>query len=244
MTDFTMPDGTVMNLERAAELINLGLARSMSAEAAAALRKPFPKSAIGKIPKGGIQLDYVGHAAVTDRLLAVDPEWTWEPMATTPEGLPMPDGHGNLWIRLTVCGVTRIGVGDGKSMKELIGDAIRNAAMRFGVALDLWSKEELESSGPDAASPKPGGFHEAPDVGPTINEPPETFEADPITDAQVKKLNILANDLGLDRDGKLAGIAATIGHEVTSSKDLSKDEATKVIKAMQEGVKRRQEAAK
>ena len=32
-------------------------------------------------------------------------------------------------------------------MKERIGDAIRNAAMRFGVALDLWSKEELESGG-------------------------------------------------------------------------------------------------
>jgi hypothetical protein len=31
-------------------------------------------------------------------------------------------------------------------MKERIGDAIRNAAMRFGIALDLWSKEELEST--------------------------------------------------------------------------------------------------
>ena len=50
---------------------------------------------------------------------------------------------GNLWIRLTVAGVTRIGVGDGKSMKEIIGDAIRNSAMRFGVALDLWAKEDL-----------------------------------------------------------------------------------------------------
>ena len=37
----------------------------------------------------------------------------------------------------------RIGVGDGKSAKECIGDAIRNAAMRFGVALDLWAKDDL-----------------------------------------------------------------------------------------------------
>lgn len=92
-----------------------------------------------------IHLDYVGHAAVTDRLLSVDPEWTWEPLATTPEGLPLPDSEGNLWIRLTVCGHTRIGVGDGPSAKERVGDALRNGAMRFGVALDLWSKEELES---------------------------------------------------------------------------------------------------
>ena len=118
--------------------------KTMTAEKAAELRKEFPKSAIGKLPKGGALLDYVGHAAVTDRLLAVDPEWTWEPFATDAMGLPLEDRAGNLWIRLTVCGVTRIGVGDGKTAKEKIGDALRNASMRFGVALDLWSKEELE----------------------------------------------------------------------------------------------------
>ncbi len=57
------------------------------------------------------------------------------------------DKAGNLWIKLTVCGVTRPGVGDGKTAKELIGDAIRNAAMRFGVALDLWAKEDLQANG-------------------------------------------------------------------------------------------------
>jgi hypothetical protein len=104
------------------------------------LRKPFPKEQIGQLPKGGQLLDFVGHADVTDRLLSVDPRWTWEPLGLTPEGLPALDRFGNLWIRLTVCGVTRIGVGDGKSAKELISDALRNAAMRFGVALDLWAK--------------------------------------------------------------------------------------------------------
>lgn len=111
------------------------------------LRAPFPKNVVGKLPKGGIQLDYVGHAAVTDRLLSVDPEWSWEPLATDDHGLPLLDKEGNLWIRLTIHGHTRLGVGDGRSMKERIGDAIRNGAMRFGVALDLWSKDELESAG-------------------------------------------------------------------------------------------------
>ena len=50
-----------------------------------------------------------------------------------------------LWIRLTVGGSTRPGYGScpsGQSdaVKVLIGDALRNAAMRFGVALDLWAK--------------------------------------------------------------------------------------------------------
>lgn len=119
-------------------------APTMTDQKAAELRKPFPKTAIGKLPKGGTQLDYVGHAAVRDRLLAVDPTWTWEPLAYDEHGLPALDKKGNLWIRLTVCGVTRVGVGDGMSAKECIGDAIRNAAMSFGVALDLWAKEELE----------------------------------------------------------------------------------------------------
>lgn len=30
-------------------------------------------------------------------------------------------------------------------MVFLLDDALRNAAMRFGVALDLWSKEELDA---------------------------------------------------------------------------------------------------
>ena len=94
-----------------------------------------------------MMLDYVGHAATTDRLLEVDPAWSWEPFALDAAGLPALDKEGNLWIRLTVCGVTRPGVGDGKTAKERIGDAIRNAAMRFGVALDLWAKEDLHANG-------------------------------------------------------------------------------------------------
>lgn len=108
-----------------------------------ALRQPFPPEQIGKLPKGGVFLDYVGHADLTARLLDVDPLWSWEPFATDPNGLPAVVG-GELWIRLTVCGVTRIGVGDGKNNKERIGDALRNAAMRFGAALELWAKGDRE----------------------------------------------------------------------------------------------------
>jgi len=140
----------------------------------ARLREPFPDHQVSKLPKptakredmdklpkancsvcGGyhatsriIHLDYVGHAALTDRLLDVDPEWTWEPVAFR-DGLPALDANGGLWIKLTVCGVTRLGYGaaDGKkggdAIKELIGDALRNAAMRFGAALDLWHKGDL-----------------------------------------------------------------------------------------------------
>lgn len=100
-----------------------------------------------KITSAHVHLDFVGHADVTDRLLAVDPEWTWEPLAFDADGLPKFDQHGGLWIRLTIAGVTRIGYGspDGKvgpdAIKETIGDSVRNGAMRYGVALDCWRKD-------------------------------------------------------------------------------------------------------
>lgn len=118
------------------------------------LRVPFPPEQIGKLPKGGAVLDFVGHAALTARLLDVDPEWSWEPVAVDERGLPAFDQNGGLWIRLTVAGMTRLGYGDsaGKNgpnaVKEAIGDALRNAAMRFGAALDLWSKEDLSPPDP------------------------------------------------------------------------------------------------
>lgn len=108
------------------------------------------------ITSGHLHLDYVGHAEITDRLLTVDPEWTWEPVAFDESGLPR-IGGGGLWIRLTVAGVTRLGFGsaDGKTgpdaTKEAIGDALRNAAMRFGVALDLWGAKF--KGGEDGAHP-------------------------------------------------------------------------------------------
>lgn len=101
-----------------------------------------------------VHLDYVGHAALTDRLLDTDPHWSWEPVAFGPDGLPAFDKTGGLWIKLTVCGVTRLGYGHadpkpnqdlGAREKEVIGDALRNAAMRFGAALDLWHKGDLHA---------------------------------------------------------------------------------------------------
>jgi len=145
------------------------------------LREPFPPHQISKLPKpkskdapkgkcaecGGwhglpaVHLDYVGHAALTDRLLDADPNWTWEPLSMGAEGLPVFDGFGGMWIKLTVCGVTRLGYGDsaGKdganAIKEVIGDALRNAAMRFGAALDLWHKGDLHVDEDEDKKPKP-----------------------------------------------------------------------------------------
>lgn len=94
-----------------------------------------------------VHLRYVGHAGITERLNECDPEWNWEPAALDANGLPLMS-NGGMWIKLTVFGVTRWGFGDAQgktgpnAVKEIIGDAIRNAAMRFGVGTYLWSKSE------------------------------------------------------------------------------------------------------
>lgn len=147
------------------------------------LREAFPPAMLGKQPRGeakegekthctvcggfhrraAVHLEYVGHAAVTARLLDVDPLWSWKPVSSGPDGLPLfdVDARGKrvgLWISLTVKGVSRLGYGSCPpdqfdAEKVLIGDAIRNAAMRFGVALDLWIKgsPELPADGPRTA---------------------------------------------------------------------------------------------
>ena len=172
----------------------------------ALLRAPFPAHQIGKLPKPtraqtdavkadfktGIRcgkchawhhpdvahLDYVGHAALTDRLLDADPEWSWEPLAYTEEGLPRLDKDGGLWGKLTVCGVTRLGYGNadtkpnadaGARIKELIGDFLRNSSMRFGAALELWHKGDLHIDAGDAVTPGHAGI-------PSAAEPPPAPE--------------------------------------------------------------------
>lgn len=164
-----------------------------AAEGLGKLRDPFPENQISKLPKetraqidarktdknlmvwkcpicGGAHhknathLDYVGHAALTDRLLDTDPEWSWEPLSLDERGLPAFDQSGGLWIKLTVAGVTRLGYGHaaakpnmdpGAREKEVIGDALRNAAMRFGAALDLWHKGDLHADRDEEAAPSP-----------------------------------------------------------------------------------------
>lgn len=160
------------------------------------LREPFTKESISKLPKPTkaqtdevkadykkgvrcdicgawhhpkvVHFDYVGHAALTDRLLSVDPLWNWEPLAMDDKGLPLRDSDGGMWIKLTVCGITRLGYGDAEqkkgpaATKEVIGDSLRNAAMRFGCALDLWHKGDLpsddhEEKKPDIKDDKPLG---------------------------------------------------------------------------------------
>ena len=124
---------------------------------------PDPKI-VGKLPRGGINLDFVGHGEITKILLSVDPLWRWVPIAWN-EGRPaihIENGMATMWAELTLLGHSRLGVGSVRADKpdldkELVSDFLRNAAMRFGICLSLWTKQEWDdlANKPVASAPTP-----------------------------------------------------------------------------------------
>ena len=110
-------------------------------------------------------------------------------------------------IKLTVCGVTRIGYGsavakntpDGQAnaVKEVIGDALRNAAMRFGAALDLWHKGDLHADEDDAPAGKPAS-------PPAANSGPAQGDISP----KARALRLIAGVAGGDAVGAAAAVAS------------------------------------
>jgi len=202
--------------------------------ALAKLREPFAPNQISKLPKesrkqieerknrvpncmiwdcpecgnahhkGAVHLDYVGHAAATDRLLDADERWGWEPVAD-PASLGLPMVPGGMWIKLTVDGHSRYGFGcaDGKTggdaIKEIIGDAIRNAGMRFGMALDLWHKGDLH--GDDEASAEPQAKKQE---GPErVTPEQELMLDDKMREAGVDPVKFLRGGAGVSKSSEL-----------------------------------------
>ena len=138
-----MPDLTVDSSRRSSQLAQIPVRWANP-----------PSELISKLPKGGTQLDYMGHADVTLALIQVDPlfEYGW---LTNEDGSMKIAVSGDLYVLegwMKVHGQIRQGVGTCEKRKteyhkELIGDLLRNCAMRFGIATTLWSKAERHEWG-------------------------------------------------------------------------------------------------
>lgn len=111
------------------------------------LEKAFPPEKIKTKPgQGGRKMSYISHGLVNERLNDADPGWSSKTVAvhtyTAPDGVLHCAG---VTIELTVGGVTRAESGgpqrqDGfaNEIKNAFSDALKRAAMRFGVALGMW----------------------------------------------------------------------------------------------------------
>lgn len=176
---------------------------------------PDPKI-VGKLPKGGIQLDFVGHADITRILIEIDPCWRWVPIAWE-NGRPLihvENGIATMWGELTLLGHARLGVGSCRADKqdldkELVSDFLRNAAMRFGIALSLWTKQEWEdlNNNPSPAKQSNATKRQTQTV-PNADEPVDAVTMQKFIEACAK------NNIDHDQVADMAGVdlkTATVG---------------------------------
>ena len=119
-------------------------------EALEHLRRPVPPEAVSfkvqsEAARAGLVVGYIDSRVVYERLNQVVGErWSYEfrPLA---DGLrPTERGEGQpspLYVvcRLTVCGVTREDVGEGADPKAAFSDAVKRAAVPFGIGRFLYA---------------------------------------------------------------------------------------------------------
>jgi hypothetical protein len=166
---------------------------------------PDPKI-VGKLPKGGTQLDFVGHADITRILIEIDPHWRLVPIAWE-NGRPamnVVNDMATMWFELTLLGTPRLAIGTAKANafdldKQLYGDALRNGAMRFGISLSLWSKQEWEDLNHNpapASAPRPTGQASKPAPAPAGKPKPKTLT--PLSDEQITQFEQACTAKGID----------------------------------------------
>lgn len=157
--------------------------------------KPDP-SIVQQLPKGGTKLDFVGHADITRILIEIDPYWSWEPCGWD-KGRPaihVENGIATMWGWLTVHGKEMLGVGSVKADKtdldkELIGDFLRNASMRFGISLNLWTKNQWADLDGDKPQAKPATQQAINPDAPLTEQQIEAFNK-ACTDANISPVSV------------------------------------------------------
>jgi hypothetical protein len=160
---------------------------------------PDPKI-VGKLPKGGIQLDFVGHADTQKALTEIDPTWSMEPVAFDEYGLPafrVENGMAHMAAWMTLLGVRRLGVGSVQASKpdlykELLSDCLRNCSMRHNVYLSLWTKSEWDDVDRTVSAPAP-----APKAKPAPKAEAGKDD-DPLSDKQIEAFNKACVDADLN----------------------------------------------
>jgi hypothetical protein len=151
---------------------------------------------------------------------------------------------------LTVLGVSKEDVGEGDSLKAAFSDALKRAAVKFGVGRYLyrlpkvWADLDERGNIKDPEAVKRallGG--EADDTPPWEDKPPprkakpaEPEESKPsggVTEAQLRYIYKLWKEVGGDDDIHEYA-SAVLNREVSSLKELTRQEASKLIEAIKE----------
>jgi len=171
---------------------------------------------------GNVQtVDYVEWHTVADILDDVAPHWTHTVKDIKEIGDIM-----TVTVAITIDGVTREGIGTGNAhnemgIKKAEHDALKRAAVKFGIARDLYKKESdvIERDGALASRDDDGGFPDKP-VAKNLGEL--------VTAKQLGMIRALARELRIDADEECNSVMSC------RSDELSKSAASSFIKHLQE----------
>lgn len=161
-------------------------------------------------------VEYVEWHYVADLLDALVPSWGHKVVSVYQLG-----DIFAVTASITIFGVTREGVGTGDVMKGEMGlkkaesDALKRAAVKFGIARDLYQKEEnvMEKAYSNSA-PGPGGFP---------SDPLAKSMADATTPKQLGMIRALAREAGVDEEVECMAVMQC------GTADLSKRGASSLI---------------
>lgn len=117
----------------------------LTPEALEILRAPFPEEKLGikvqsfsKDRTKAMLVAYIQHTDCYERLEKVDPNWSCQ--------ITHEDRIGETFftrVKLTLCGVSRENTGEGGDPKASVSDAIKRAAMLFGIGRYLYDSEQV-----------------------------------------------------------------------------------------------------
>jgi predicted nucleic acid-binding Zn finger protein len=177
---------------------------------------------------GRVQMvDYVEWHTVADILDETAPNWSHTIKDIRPVGDFM-----TVTAAITIDGVTREGVGTGLAnsemgIKKAEHDALKRAAVKFGIARDLYKKESdvIEREGGSFTDDNGGGFP---------SNPMAANLSDQVTAKQLGMIKAIARETGIDADEECRSLLQC------TSDELSKRAASQFIKHLQD-IQRRAE---
>ena len=180
-------NGDINIEEDAGHVITMPFAETLK-ELAQAVSPELIRQRIGWRDSAGRQheVDYVEWHVVADLLDRICPDWSHEVT-----GIKQIGDYVAVTASITIRGVTRQGVGTGsaydeKGIKKAEHDALKRAAVKFGIARELYRKEE------DAA-PQKSGAAMSDTHAPFPRDPVAKTMADLVTPKQLVAIRAIAN---------------------------------------------------
>ena len=175
---------------------------------------------------GRVQMvDYVEWHTVADILDETAPNWTHTVKDIRPIGDIM-----TVTAAITIDGITREGVGTGLAnsemgIKKAEHDALKRAAVKFGIARELYKKESdvIEREGGSFTDNNDGGFP---------SNPMASSLADQVTAKQLGMIKAIAREIGIDADEESRSLLQC------TTDELSKRAASQFIKHLQDTQRR------